>query len=122
MYAFNFPEMVGSSTANLLKDKEAVQSALLLLLESERNTLFGDPYYGVTLRKAFFENSSSLIVDLLIDEIYTSIVTFIPQIFVQRKNIKIYTDKTDLFAQVEYIYLEDNSSNMYTINLTATDN
>ena len=118
MYSFGFPEMLMSNTSKLLSDKDAVRSNVLLVLNSERNTLFGDPYFGTALKQAFFEQSNSLIVDLLIDEIYTTLITFIPQIYIERKNIVIYSDGTDLFAEISYIYVIDSTSDLYVINLT----
>ena len=46
MYSFAFPNMLSSTQANLISDKEAVKSNLKLLLSSERLSLFGDPYFG----------------------------------------------------------------------------
>ncbi len=121
MYSFNFPEMLNGNTSKLLKDKEAVRSNLLLLLNSERLSLFGDPYFGTQLKRVLFEQSSSLIVDLLIDEIYTTIITFIPQVYLQRKDIVITTDGTDVFATLTYYFVLDNTADLYTIKLTNSE-
>ena len=122
MYSFAFPNMLSSTQANLISDKEAVKSNLKLLLSSERLSLFGDPYCGSRLKRALFEQASSLIVDLMIDEIYTTIITFIPQVFLTRKDITITTDGTDLFAHINYVYVPDNTSDLYSINLTTYEN
>ena len=122
MYSFAFPNMLSSTQANLISDKEAVKSNLKLLLSSERLSLFGDPYFGSRLKRALFEQASSLIVDLMIDEMYTTIITFIPQVFLTRKDITITTDGTDLFAHINYVYVPDNTSDLYSINLTTYEN
>ncbi len=122
MYSFNFPNMLGNTTSKLLEDKKAVKSNLLLLLSAERETLFGDPYFGSELKQVLFEQSTSLVVDLLIDEIYTAIITFIPQVFIERKNIEVYTDDRDLYASISYTYKLDNTSDLYVINLTNSEN
>ena len=54
MYSFAFPNMLSSTQANLISDKEAVKSNLKLLLSSERLSLFGDPYFGSRLKRALF--------------------------------------------------------------------
>lgn len=113
--------MLGSSTAKLLSDKSAIRSNVLLLLQSERETLFGDPYFGSSLKRMLFEQSSSIIVDLVVDELYTTLITFIPQIFLTRKDITLTCDGTDIYATVKYTYTLDNTSDLYTINLTAAD-
>lgn len=120
MYSISFPEMLNSTTIRLLKDHEAVRSNLKLILSSEKLSHFGDPYFGTRLKRALFEQPSHLIVDLMVDEIYTTIITFIPQIFLTRKDIKLTTDGTDLYATINYVYLPDNTSDLYTINLTQT--
>jgi phage baseplate assembly protein W len=121
MYSFNFPNMLNNTTSRLLEGKKAVKSNLLLLLSSERETLFGDPYFGSELKKVMFEQSTSLIVDLLIDEIYTAIISFIPQIFIERKNIEVYTEDRDVYISISYIYKLDNTSDLYVINLTNSE-
>ena len=118
MYSFAFPRMLNSTTSNLLLDKEAIRSNMILLLSSERDTLFGDPYYGAELKKHIFEQSSSIIPDLLIDELYTTIKTFMPQVYLTRKDITVYVKKTTLFVDIHYYYIIDNTSDLFTIKLT----
>ena len=43
MYSFGFPRMFNNTQANLVKDKDAIRSNMILLLSSEQSTLFGDP-------------------------------------------------------------------------------
>lgn len=119
MYSFNFPEMIRNNNAVLLKDKEAVKCNLNLLFSTERQELFGDPYFGSLLKRVLFEQAHSLVADLVVDEIYTAILTFIPQIYLTRKDIKLFIDKTNLYATISYVYVVDNTSDMYTILLTS---
>ena len=121
MYSFSFPRMLNSTTANLLKDKEAIRSNMILLFSSERGTLFGDPYYGSELDKYLYEQSGSIVIDLLIDELYTTIKTFMPQVYVERKDIKVYAINTTLYADIKYYYIIDNTSDLFTIRLTETN-
>lgn len=120
MHSFAFPRMLNSTTANLLKDKEAIRSNMILLLSSERGSLFGDPYYGTELVKYLYEQSGSIVIDLLIDEFYTSIKTFMPQVYIERKDIKVYAVDTTLYADIKYYYIIDNTSDLFTIRLTET--
>ena len=120
MYSFAWPNMFTTTSSNLIEDKAAIRSNLYLLFNSRRLSLFGDPYYGTDLTQMFFEQNTALIADLIIDEIFTTIQNFIPQIFVDRKDIKITSDKTDLFANIRCTYKLDNTSDMYVINLTNT--
>lgn len=120
MHSFSFPKMLNSTTANLLQDKEGIRSNMILLLSTERNTLFGDPYFGSELKKYLYEQSGSIIPDLLIDELYTTITKFIPQVSISRKNIKVYVSKNVLYADIRYHYVVDNTSDLFTIELTKT--
>ena len=121
MYSFNFPNMLTTVDASLLKDREAIRSNMILLLSSERDTLFGDPYFGCELKKYIFEQSSSIVPDLLIDEIYTSIRTFMPQVTISRKDITVYVVKTALYVDIKYYYVKDNTSDLFTIKLTESN-
>ena len=118
MYSFSFPNMIGNNQAQLKIDKQAIMSNLQLLLSTEKKTLLGDPYYGTNLKQAIFAQQASPIIDILIDEIYTAITTYIPQIFVVRKEIKLQGDKTSLYAVVPVTYKLDNTNDLYVIKLT----
>lgn len=117
MYSFSFPQMTSEGSSVLLKDKEAVKSNLLLLFSSERFSMLGDPYFGTALKQAIFAQQNSVIVDVLIDEMYTTILNFMPQIYVNRKDIVLYGDGTKLYANIKVTYLLDNTSDLYTISL-----
>ena len=70
--------MFTSSKTLLVSDHEATFQNLKLLLESERESLFGDPYFGVLLKRFLYEKNNLILRDLVIDEIYTAIKTYIP--------------------------------------------
>ena len=78
MYSIAFPEMFTTATTNLVVDYNATLSNLKLLLMSDKLSLFGDPYYGTNLIQMLFENNNTILKDLLIDDIYTAIATFMP--------------------------------------------
>lgn len=118
MYSFAFPTMLTNTRSALLSDLEAVRSNLKLTLQSERLSLFGDPLFGTQLKRLIFEQSHSIVVDLVIDEIYTTIITFIPQVYLSREDIELTTNGVDLFVTIHYVYLPNNTSDLYKINLT----
>lgn len=118
MYSFAFPTMLTNTRSALLSDLEAVRSNLKLTLQSERLSLFGDPFFGTQLKRLIFEQSHSIVVDLVIDEIYTTIITFIPQVYLSREDIELTTNGVDLFVTIRYVYLPNNTSDLYKINLT----
>jgi phage baseplate assembly protein W len=119
MYSIAFPNIFKNGVkTELLKDSDATKNNLKLLLNSERYSLFGDPYYGTALKRMIFEQNSFLLQDIIIDEIYTSILTFMPQIKIERKDISIFTDDYSVHALIKCVNLIDYTVNLYDINLT----
>lgn len=118
MNAIAFPDIFVSSRTKTLSDKEAIFSNLKLLLQSEAGTLYGDPYYGAHLKQVFFAQNSTILQDLIIDEIYTVIKLYIPQILVNRKDIRIEQKDADVVASIKYVNLLNYTNNLYEINLT----
>lgn len=119
MYSIAFPKMFSDTRSLLLKDKEATASNLWLLLKSDKLSLFGDPYFGTSLKKVIFEQNDSILVDLIIDEIYSTITTFMPQIKLLRENITLTSDNIDVFCNIRCTDLTDYTTNLYQINLTS---
>lgn len=121
MYSLSFPKMFTSARTLLYKDHDATLSNLKLLLASERTSLLGDPYFGTILKRVIFEQNDNVLRDLIIDEIYTSILTFMPQIQLSRNNVVVTSDGVDVYAKISGLNLIDYKTDMYTINLTSTD-
>nr|DAU00316.1 MAG TPA: lysozyme [Bacteriophage sp.] len=48
------------------------------MLKSTKSSLFGDPYYGTNIKKLLFNQNDSVLVDILIDDIYVAILDFMP--------------------------------------------
>ena len=118
MYSINFPDMFATSRTKLIKDHDATLSNLKLLLASEKTSLFGDPYFGTILKRIIYEQNTPVLQDLVIDEIYTSILMFMPQIKITRKDISLFSDGTNLYAKINCINLIDYTNNLYNIRLT----
>ena len=51
-----FPDMLSSSRMNTVQDTSATKSNLRLLLLSNKNSLFGDPYFGTELKNVILFN------------------------------------------------------------------
>lgn len=110
--------MINNSQVQLQKDKEAIKTSIRLLLASEKLSFFGDPNYGCNLLKLLFEQANVIVSDIIIDEIYTALSIYIPQVKIERKNVEIYNDKFNLYTNIKYVYRIDNTSDMLTIKLT----
>lgn len=121
MYSIAFPKMVGNTNTVLVKDRDATASNLKLLLMSDKTSLLGDPYFGANLKKIIFEQNSVVLRDLIIDDIYTAIQIFLPQIIVNRADIDITSDGVDVFINIKCLNVLDFTQDLYIINLTSEE-
>lgn len=116
MRSVKFPKMFTNNSTNVWKSSEyldATKQNVKLLLKSERGELFGDPYYGVLLKHALFDQNHIVLRDILIDIIYTQLVLFIPQVHIDRNDINIIQNR-----EKGILYLEFSGINQidYTVN------
>ena len=119
MKSIAFPDMFTSTVTRVVKDSDATLSNLKLLLTSETGALFGDPYFGTRIRNFMYEQNNIVLRDLIVDAIYLAIATFMPQLYVTRKDIKVDGDETHVYATINCINKLDNMSNSYQIQLLS---
>ena len=117
MNAVSFPNMLSANRTIIVKDLEATKQNLTCLLLSYKKTMLGDPYFGTNLRKLFYESNNDILRDLVIDDIYTSINTFMPQIRVIRKNIEVTSDRNSVYVHIKAQNMLDYSFEEYNIKL-----
>ena len=121
MISINYPEMFTTSQTNLVRDREAPYSNMKLLLTSWKNSLIGDPYFGTNLKKFIYNQNNTVLRDLVIDDIYVSILTFLPQVIIKRNDIKVESDGADVFTTISCINKLDSIVNTYNIKLTEEE-
>lgn len=117
MKSISFPKMFNSTSTRILSDREATSQNLKNLLMSESSELSGDPDFGVALRKYLFEQNNYVLRDILIDEIYTKVSTFMPQLTINRKDISITIERATMYVTIKAINNLDFETNMYNIVL-----
>lgn len=96
MRSLKFPNMFNTNSTNVWKGtehKEATVQNTKLLLNCTRGELFGDPYFGLMLKKFMFDQNNYVLKDAIIDMIYTQLALFIPQVHVNRADIDIVQDR-----------------------------
>ena len=125
MRSIKFPKMFNSNNTNVWKSTEyldATKQNTILVLRTTRGELFGDPYFGLLLKRYMYDQNSYILKDAIIDMIYTQLALFIPQVRVQRKDIDIVQDreKGKLYCQFSGINQIDYTNN--TFNLVLLDN
>lgn len=121
MNALAFPKIFKNSSSVINTGKTATGECLRLLIASEKGELFGDPQFGVQLKRYTFNQNDYVLRDILIDEIYEQISLFCPQISVKRSDISIVQDKAKLYATIKAINNVDFTASMYNLILFEGD-
>ena len=121
MNSISFPNMFTTTSTLVVKDKDASLQDLELLLASEKGELLGDPYFGVRIKRYTFNQNNYLLRDVLVDEIFSQIRVFAPQITVNRNDIKIIQKGDKLIATIKGINKLDFTTDMYQLELLSSD-
>ena len=121
MISFGWPDMVSNTKANMVEDHKATYNNLRLMLLSPRTSLFGDPYYGTELQKTIYNPNHLIIHDLVIDDIYSSIQVFIPQLALSRRDVTLKSEGNMLYGEIRATNLIDHVNNLYEIRLTDSE-
>ena len=121
MNAVRFPKMFNSNKTAIVKDKEATEQNLKSLLASFKKTLLGDPYFGSNLQKMLFEHNNIVLQDLVIDDIYSAITAFMPQIRVIRDNITVTSDGNTVIVNIRAQNMLDYTFSEYSLNLLTVE-
>ena len=124
MYSINFPNIFNGSKVFLAKDYDAVKNNLTALLSSNKGGLFGDPWYGTRLQTLLWEQAYDPIVrDLIKDDIFEAIYSYMPQITVHRDDITIDVIDNLVTASIKVTSDSGVESNLYEITLlTGAEN
>lgn len=118
MKSISFPKMFATKTkTGLVQDYDATLQNLKMLIFSEKGELFGDPYFGTGLKRYLYDPNDKIIRDILIDELYIAIATFMPQIKIKRSDITVINDGTSVLCQIQALNLVSFQTNLYTIPL-----
>ena len=99
--SFSFPTMFNTGATKIIYDRDATKQNLKLLLMSTKQSLLGDPNYGTNIKKLIFEQNNAILRDIVIDDIYTNIQTFLPQIRVERKDIELTPEGKTLYVNIK---------------------
>lgn len=121
MKSLSFPVMFKNSKTVTKNDKAATMTNLSLLLKSSKGSLFGDPYFGTRLMDLFYAQNNKALNDIVVDEIYTAIIQFMPQLKLTRQDITITRDALSLYVNITATNSLDLSTDMYSIKLMTGD-
>ena len=121
MKSISFPKMIRGNSTAVLSGKEATKQNLINLLGTEQGELFGDPEFGLRLKRYIYDQNNYVLKDIIIDDIYSQIKLFIPQIIVNRRDITIIQNKdggrATLYAHIKATNRADFTPNTYDLVL-----
>ena len=117
MNTTSFPKMFRSNSTVIKHNLDASKECLYLLLSSEKGELLGDPEFGVRIKRYTFEQNNYVLKDILIDEIFTQINLFCPQLQVSRNDIEITQEKNKLKANIKALNRLDFTTSVYNLVL-----
>ena len=112
-----FPNMITHHRLQTVEDNDATLQNIKCLLGSEKNGFKFDPYFGIRLKRYMFEPNNYALRNILLDEIYEQLVTFIPQIIVNRKDITFQKERATLYINIKCINRIDFTPNSYNLVL-----
>ena len=122
MYSIGFPDIFNGSTVNLDKDYYAIKTNLKALLMSSRGGLFGDPNYGLNMKQILWDQACKpVVVELLKDEIFNAIYSYMPQITVTRDDIDVTVDGNLVNASISVKADSGVISNLFNIKILLDD-
>lgn len=120
MKSISFPSMFTSTSTKVVSDSHAATyQNILLLLGAEKGEFVSDPYFGVRLRQYMFDQNNSVLKDIIIDEIYTQLKTFMPQLIVNRKDITINVSRARMTCTIKVTNRLDYTNDAYDIVLLS---
>lgn len=121
MNTIGFPKIFNGNSTVVKYGKEATKQSIMLLCSCESGEFFGDPDFGVRLKRFFFEQNNTILKDILIDELYTKIVAYCPNIYLERKNVVIFAKGSKLVANITYRDQETFTTDMFSLVLFRTE-
>lgn len=113
--------MIKSNKTAIKRDKAASEQNARLLIASDKLTLFGDPYFGSNIKKLLFDSNNVILQDIIIDDIYSAISTYMPQIRLLRENISVQSDRNTVTVRIRAQNLLDYTFEEYTLNLLTVE-
>ena len=115
--SISFPKMLNHNRVQLVEDYDATLQNIKTVLGSEKGEFKFDPYFGIRLKRYMFEQNNFVLQDLLLDEIYEQLVTFIPQIIVRRNDITFEKERAKLYLNIKCTNRVDFTLNTYNLVL-----
>lgn len=122
MYSIAFPNIFNGSKVNLNKDYDAIKINLKSLLMSNRGGLYGDPHYGLNMKQILWSQACKpVVIELLKDEIFNAIYSYMPQVKITRDDIKVMVEGNLVQASISVNVDETIPSDLFNIQILLED-
>lgn len=122
MNSISFPDMFRATSTKVKTDgHDATFQNLLLVLGAEKGDFIFDPYFGIRLRAYLFDQNNYILRDIIIDEIYTQLKVFMPQLLVDRKDITIVVERNKMSVNIKVTNRLDFAVDTYNLVLFDGD-
>lgn len=115
--SIQFPDMIQKNRVQMVEDEDATLQNIRLVLGSEKGEFKFDPFFGIRLKRYMFEQNNYALQDLLLDEIYEQLVTFVPQITVKRNDISFEKERAKLYVTIKCVNRLDFTPSTYSLVL-----
>ena len=104
MKSISFPNMFRTTSTIVKTDShDATYQNLLLVLGAEKGDFICDPFFGVRLRRYLFNQNNYILRDIIIDEIYSQLMVFMPQLLVNRNDITVDVKDNKLICNIKVV-------------------
>lgn len=113
--------MFSSSSTYVVEGYDASKQDIELLVKSEKGELFGDPFFGIRTDSFRYNQNSSVMRDILADELFTQLSIFAPQIYLTRNDVEVRSEGSTVYAVVKCTNRSDFKTNMYELVLFKDD-
>lgn len=121
-YSIDFPNIFNGSTVKIKNDYDAIKSDLKLLLGAEKGGLYGDPNFGTALKQIIYmQADKSVVKELIKDEIFESIYSYMPQISIDRDDIDVEIVNNVVSASISVKSDSSIESDLLQIDLLTVD-
>ena len=122
MNSISFPNMFRPTSTRVKTDgHDATFQNILLILGAEKGDFKFDPYFGIRLRRYLFDQNNYILRDVIIDEIYTQLKVFMPQLIVNRKDISVIIERNKLSVNIKVVNRLDFTLDTYNLVLFDGD-
>lgn len=122
MYSIAFPNIFNGSKVNLTKDYDAIKVNLKSLLMSNRGGLYGDPHYGLNMKQILWSQAAKpVVIELLKDEIFNAIYSYMPQIEITRDDIDVIVEGNVVQASISVKADSSIASDLFNIQILLED-